>query len=265
MSPFSTTVKRSLSLGAGALLCALFAQAFQADAAEPEQLEGDAYRFYQTLRQQFYVAIALPPADQGIRKEHMIYYREATKFLDSLPEAMLRVRASVLYRRARIVLHCGRHQTARKDLAKAMELLENAPPREDDDTTVGGVPTLGDLKLYHALSFENEGQEALLDKLAALPDNAVQEHADTLRTLLIEMALELDRQEDFRLEIRVFQLIKKFKLATGDADDPDKHIALLRAKLGEPVTEPEQDGEPAPDHGDGANKDDGENEGEEEQ
>ncbi len=246
MNPITSPTALFFRLHALSACCllAMIMQAFNAPADEPATLEGEAYRRYQDLRRQFYVAVALPPAKTGIRKEHQAYYRKATKLLDDIPESLTGARAAVLYRRGRVVLHCDRHERARADFEAALELLEGGGADAPDADRLGGVPSRAELKLHHALTFENEGADVLLDKLEALPEDAVTQHEDDMRERLTDLALELDRQERYRLEIRVYKLINKFGLATGEADDPDKHIAILRAKLGEdapPVMDPETD------------------------
>ncbi|MFW5894047.1 MAG: hypothetical protein ACOCUY_02825 [Verrucomicrobiota bacterium] len=225
-------------------LLALVLPALVFAASESSTLDEQAYRRYQDLRRQFYVAVSLAPARTGIRAEHQAYYRNATKLLDAIPKSRPHARASVIYRRGRVVLHCNRYERARADFEAAIELLEQPQPDIPDADRLGGIPTLDEVKLFHALTFEGEGVAVLLDKFEELPENAVAEHESDMRDKLTDLALELDRQERYKLEIRVYKLIKKFGLSTGDADDPDKHIAILRAKLGDdapPNDEPETD------------------------
>lgn len=214
-------------------LLALLLPAYTASAEDSATLQGKDYRRYQDLRRQFYVAMAMPPAKTGIRNEHQTYYRNATRFLADIPKSLTHARTAILFRRGRIILHCNRHKRARADFTAAMKLLEEKQPDITNTDRLGGIPTLAEVKLYHALSFENEGISVLLDKLETLPENAAAEHKGDLKERLTGLALELDRQKRYRLEIRVYKLIKKFGLSASDADDPNKHIAILRAKLGD--------------------------------
>lgn len=246
MNPITSPTALFFRLRALSACCllAMILPAFNAPADEPATLEAEAYRRYQDLRRQFYVAVALPPARSGIRKEHQAYYRKATKLLDDIPESLAGARAAVLYRRGRVVLHCDRHERARADFEAALELFEEGAADAPDTDRLGGVPSRAELKLHHALTFENEGVAVLLNKLEDLSEDTITEHEDDVRDRLIDLAGELDRQERYRLEIRVYELIKKFELDTDEADDPDRHIAILRARLGDeapPDAEPETD------------------------
>lgn len=216
----------------GLATACLFLLAAWAAGASAGRLEGENYRRYQKLRRNFYIAVAMPPLDEGIRREHKAYYQQATRFVDAVADAYPRAKAAVLFRRARIVLHCRRYEKARQDFESALTLLETA--LDEDAEGVRGVPSPEEVRFYHALTFRGDSEEALLDKLRALPTEAVAKNKSQVTELMESMIMDLHREERFRVELKAYEVIKKHGLWDDNAaNDPDKHISILRARIEE--------------------------------
>lgn len=196
--------------------------------ASAAELTPELYQRYRGLRRDFLVAVALAPRAGGVRREHGMYHRRASRFLADAPSEAHAAKAAVQYRRGRILLHCERHKAARRDFDATLKYLDAAG---EEETKVGGVPRGDEVRAYRAFTFLGEGVAPMLAELRKIESPALRGQKQAIGKRLRGLVMELERKKRYAEAIRVYEEIARLDAWDGEADNPEKHIAILRAKM----------------------------------
>lgn len=178
------------------------------------------------LRKQSLVALALPPQATGIRAEHKKFLDRLTTTLKQVPDGDAGSKALVLFLRGQLQRHLQKFAAARADYDACLAASANLPV--ELAARQAGLPSANSLKAYRAMTLLEDGDEAVLRELEAIPFDPQAPFYHEVGDMLTAWAEKLVDTEKFKEAIRAFQCIERLHLWTDEADSPKQRIEMLR-------------------------------------
>ncbi|MBN2451607.1 MAG: hypothetical protein JXR77_14560 [Lentisphaeria bacterium] len=191
------------------------------------QVPDDIRQEYREIRKSFFLVMPLSPEKDGqLRREITRFGSKVTAFIKAAETVAPRYQAAAYYCRGRLEIKLRRNQHARRDFDRCLEGM--AKPGE----TPQGAPTEGAVRVYRAFTFLEEGHDAVMAQLAAIPTAAERARYYEVGRLVTAWADALADAEKEDLALRAYEFIRSNGLWEDEADDPQRKIELLRIRQG---------------------------------
>ena len=182
---------------------------------------------YQSLRKDFFVVMALPrQSGRQLRKEHLAFLKDASRFVRSVRDTDAAHAAGGRYLRGRLLLKLRLLEKAREDFDVVLAFLS-----DDAAGRPGGLANAGTVAAFRAFSFLESGTDRVLQELEAIPQAGPPPREADVGNLVRSWADQLADKDQVGEAIRALQIVERFTLWEEEADNPKRKIDLLKYRL----------------------------------
>ncbi len=186
----------------------------------------DPVTAWRELRKRSLVALVTPWREAGPDAEQRRFIKAANDYLAALKDTSPRYRLAALYLRGRYYAHTRKLAAARADYD---EVIKGLPAKTDEaEPWPPGMPNRTTVLVFRAMTFVDDGAEAILKELSAIPADAEPPLAHELSESVYGWAEELERANKFGPAIQAYEIIRRFHLWEGESENPQPRIELLR-------------------------------------